>query len=73
MFVTSIIKKRGIYLTVVHVVITTICSSSRYYCNSAAHSGNVQRLKSYAAAGADPISARDMYGRTALHAVCISP
>lgn len=41
------------------------------YSNSAAAKGNLQRLRSYAAAGADPISAKDMYGRTPLHAVRI--
>jgi len=38
---------------------------------SAAAKGNLERLKSYAAAGADPSSAKDMYGRTPLHAVSI--
>lgn len=41
------------------------------YLNSAAAKGNVLRLQSYTAAGADPISTKDMYGRTPLHAVCI--
>lgn len=39
--------------------------------DSAAAKGNLQRLRSYAAAGADPSSANDMYGRTPLHAVRI--
>jgi len=39
--------------------------------NSAAAKGNLQRLRSYAAAGADPSSAKDMYGRTPSHAVRI--
>lgn len=40
-----------------------------FFVNSAAAKGNVQRLKSYAAAGADPLMTKDMYGRTPLHAV----
>lgn len=39
------------------------------FFNSAAAKGNVLRLKSYAAAGADPTTAKDLYGRTPLHAV----
>lgn len=39
--------------------------------DSAAAKGNLERLRSYAAAGADPSSAKDMYGRTPLHAVSI--
>lgn len=52
--------------------ITITCLIIYYFVdfNSAAAKGNVQRIKSYAAAGANPTTAKDMYGRTALHAVC---
>ncbi|KAL4105333.1 hypothetical protein QTP88_020578 [Uroleucon formosanum] len=40
-------------------------------CNAAAK-GNLQRLRSYAAAGADPSSANDLYGRTPLHAAALT-
>lgn len=46
-----------------------MCYIYEYFVNSAAFKGNVQRLMSYATAGADPTTAKDMYGRTPLHAV----
>jgi lysophospholipase len=40
-------------------------------CNAAAK-GNVVRLQSYTAAGADPNTAKDLYGRTPLHAAALA-
>lgn len=57
--------KHVFYKSIRLVIINLFC----YFCYSSAAKGNVIRLKSYASAGADPITAKDMWGRTPLHAV----